>query len=282
MKTSYLLRFWLITMLATGAFLPQSVAQKALPARENGLQMAAAGTSEKPMNTVVTVVTGSSSSSSIAPRTAGSALQPEQAKAIEEIATYLPTQCKGIIRNLYVRYDHPEQRGLGGKTTVIISGNLPLTEFRAVLVHEVLGHAMDLGCLTGTQSSGPTPYKDGGDQMYRDDPSINFYRLSWATSKTRLPESQDGDFVSSYARTDAFEDLAETVTFYMFQREEFRRIAKHNALLAAKLRWIETVAYPSAQNYALGTYQWNSTDIPWDTTMLQYVWLGPAVASVQD
>ena len=272
MKTSYLLRFGLITMLAAGAFLPQSVAQRHISARGTGT---GALTHSTTTNGIIALVK-TDKETVLSSKTIKSTLHPSHAKVIEEIGSYLPSSCQESIRNLYIRYDNPKLRGLGGKSTVIVSGNLPLDEFRTVLAHEILGHALDLGCLTGKPSSGVTSFRDGSDLIFGDDPSVFFYRLSWSDAKTRLPESRDGDFVSGYARTDAFEDVAESIVFYLFHREEFRRVAAGNPILAAKFQWIETYAFPGGQNYALSTYTWNESAIPWDATVLPYVWLGPA------
>jgi hypothetical protein len=134
---------------------------------------------------------------------------------------------------------------------------------------------VDLGCLQGTAHSGTSAFSDGSQPIYVDDPSVQFYSISWVSSKMRKQDSRTGDFVTGYAHDgDAFEDEAESVTFYILHREEFRRMAAANPVLAAKLRWIETFAFPHAENVALSDYHWRATTIPWDATKLPYTWIG--------
>jgi hypothetical protein len=208
--------------------------------------------------------------------TKDSAINPLQAQILAELEGFLPASCAQKTRNIFVRYDRPERRGLAGKTTVIVSGSLPLQEFRAVLVHELLGHVNDLGCLEGTPKSGASAFRDGNEVIFNDDPSTAFYAISWTAAKQKREDSLDRDFVSGYAKADAFEDVAESVAFYVLHREEFRRRAEENPVLARKLAWVETYALPSAQSYALSTYVWDARNIPWDITLLPYVWMGPS------
>ncbi|MEK7219026.1 MAG: hypothetical protein AAB728_06210 [Patescibacteria group bacterium] len=280
MKTSYLLRLWLVTTLTAGAFLPQSVAHTGIPARETlaGSAIAARREAAKPTvkNAIVTLETPEPATATVTTKDGG--IHPLHARAIAEVESLLPAVCASRPRNVFVRYDKPEKRGLGGKTSVIVSGNLPLPEFRAVLVHEMLGHVNDLGCLEGTPKSGASAFRDGNEVIFNDDPSVVFYSISWASATERKKGGRDEDFVSGYARADAFEDAAETIAFTVLHREEFKRRAQGNPVLSQKLAWVETYALPSAQSYALSTYVWDPREIPWDITMLPYVWIGPAKA----
>ncbi len=91
----------------------------------------------------------------------------------EEVLRRMPSKCDGTLEKFFVRYDNPAQRGLAGKSTIILTGNVSDDEFRALLAHEY-GHVMDLGCLQGTSRSGASAFRDGGDLIYNDDASVSF------------------------------------------------------------------------------------------------------------
>ena len=209
----------------------------------------------------------------------GKALLPTHRKMIDEVMGMLPAACRAQVKTIVVRYDNPVQRGLGGRETMIVTGNVPDDEFRALLIHEALGHVMDLGCLQGTAVNGESEFRDGSDAVYKNDPSLSFYRISWQSPKTKREEARSEDFVSGYAySSDVFEDLAESVTFALLHHDEFRHIAQSNAKLAAKLAWVEAYVLPHATSTVTSGYVWRARSIPWDTTRLPYRWIGEQVA----
>lgn len=188
----------------------------------------------------------------------------------EEVLRLMPAKCEGTLKNFYVRYDNPKQRGLAGKSSIILSGNVPDDEFRALLVHEY-GHVMDLGCLRGTPQSGASAFKDGAEVIYNDDPSVRFYALSWSDAKTRRTDSAAADFVSGYAQWDPFEDLAETVAAYVLHRDALKQLATQNTVIAAKVAWIEQELFPVDPAAAVSEFVWVQKR-PWDITKLAYSW----------
>ena len=198
----------------------------------------------------------------------------------DEVLRMLPSSCRSIIKNFYVRYDNPEQRGLAGKSSVILSGNVPEQEFRALLIHEVFGHVVDLGCLRGTPESGASDFRDGMEIIYNNDPSVAFYRISWENERNHKAGVDDRDFVTGYASWDPFEDMAESVTYYVLEQQAFRERAQQNPALAAKLRWIETMLFPKGIAVATGYHVWENI-VPWDATKLPYLWNGARAAAKQ-
>lgn len=201
----------------------------------------------------------------------------EEHKAIaDEMLRMLPAVCRLQLQNFYVRYDHPEQRGLAGPHSVIVTGNVPPQEFRALLVHELFGHIVDLGCLQGTAESGFSAFRDGKTPIFRNDASVGFYEISWLTEKVQRAEAGPQDFVTGYASWDVFEDFAETVTYYVLQESAFRARAKTNAVLAEKLAWLEANLFPKKIRIAEGSSVWDGNTVPWDATKLPYAWLGKA------
>ena len=101
-------------------------------------------------------------------------------------------------------------------------------EFIAVLLHE-LGHSVDFGGGTqGDPKSGfNQQFKNGSFSFFNDDPSVvGFYPLCF-TSETKLGAKKCGrdDFVSDYAKTNAFEDFAETMAVYVLDGPNFYKKA---------------------------------------------------------
>lgn len=179
----------------------------------------------------------------------------------------LPGRCRTTLRNLYVRYDRPEQRGLAGKGTIILNGNVRSAELRALFIHE-FGHITDLGCLTGTPDSGASAFRDGPETIFRNDPSTGFYGISWLQETTRKPESSHDDFASGYAAKDAFEDFAETFAYFALQPEAFRARAEGNVILRQKWEWMQANVFRDHTPFASGK-PWDGA-LPWDVTKLQY------------
>ena len=188
----------------------------------------------------------------------------------DQVLRALQSPCTSNLEHFYVRYDKPEHRGLASAHTIILDGSVPDSEFRALLVHE-FAHTMDLGCMTGTPGSGLSGFRDGDEVIYKDDPSVLFYGISWKDEQTKLPKTRGADFASGYAASDPFEDLAEAVTYFVFQNDAFRSRAESNPALAAKLAWIKKYLFPHGMRIASGNHQWNGL-VPWDTTKLPYAW----------
>lgn len=180
----------------------------------------------------------------------------------------MPVQCRSILKNFHVRYNNPKDRGLGGKSTIILSGNVPDDEFRALFIHE-FGHMMDLGCFNGTKVSGPSPFKDGREIIYKDDPSFDFYSISWLNENVKRGGMTEEDFVSGYASWDPFEDMAESFAYYVLQREAFVERAQTNPIIAQKLAWFQK--YIPGMEIASGKHTWTG-NVPWDITKLPYAW----------
>lgn len=180
----------------------------------------------------------------------------------------LPADCRTHLRNFYVKYADVKQRGLGGKTTIIIDGTAPDAEFAALLVHEC-GHVTHAN-LHGNPQSGESPFRDGKAAIYNDAPITSFFAISWMTEGVlKQDANKKTDFVSGYAQSDAFEDFAETFAMYILHRQALRERAATSPAIAAKLAWMEA-HLPIAENI-LGesAYTWNK-QVPWDVTKLPY------------
>lgn len=201
-------------------------------------------------------------------------IRPVHQRIATEILHLLPRYCGRALHNFYVRYDDAfKDRGLAGAHSIILTGNVQDSEYRALALHE-FGHIADLGCIAGTPKSGFSGFRDGQTAMWENDVSVKFYRISWMDEKTRRPEAVPEEFVSGYAASlDAFEDFAETFAYYVLHRSAFQKRAETNLALAAKLKWMETYL-PIPETVATGEEWKEEQEIPWDVTLLPHVWNG--------
>lgn len=99
---------------------------------------------------------------------------------------------------------------------------------QALLTHEV-GHCLDFR-LNGNPRSGTSPFSYKRNTVFKDDPSNSFYAISWTDAHTRKSEK---GFVSDYAKTDCFEDFAETYLFFVDGK------TSKDAIIKKKLKWME-------------------------------------------
>lgn len=189
----------------------------------------------------------------------------------DQVLRALPPLCRNNLRNFYVNYTwKPENRGLGGETTIIVTGNVQESEFRALVIHEC-GHITDLGGLLGFDLSRPSMFADGTTPIYGDDPSVLFYQISWLTPRIMQPGATVADFVSGYATTDPFEDFAETYAYYVLQQKEFAKLAMGNPILQDKYDFMSRTVFAGGQTAAEGRHK-RGQRVPWDVTRLPYVW----------
>ncbi len=188
-----------------------------------------------------------------------------------EVLMALPAKCRDTLKNFYVKYEKQKHRGLAGKSVLILDGTVPDEEFLALFVHES-GHNWDLGCLQGTQDAGKSSFSDGDEPIYKDDPSLGFYQISWITSSVQRSNSNPEDFVSGYASYDIFEDFAESFAYFVLQNEVFAARAQTNATIAKKYAWFRDVLFDGhVPQIATGKSVYKGK-APWDTTKLAYKW----------
>ncbi len=196
---------------------------------------------------------------------------PKHRILADRVLRALPSSCRESLRSFYVNYEkNPPNRGLGGESTMIVTGNVPDSEFMALIIHEC-GHLADLGGLRGHDRKQPTAFYDGTTAIYGDDRSVAFYSISWLSPRMMQPNMDDSDFVSGYAKTDPFEDFAESYAYYALQQEEFSKLAENNAILKAKYDFMEQVVFAEVPALASGKHI-RGKRAPWDVTKLPYVW----------
>lgn len=197
--------------------------------------------------------------------------EADQVIADKALRIVLPSHCRNIIKKFFVTYNKDlKSRGYAGASTLIVQSLPDKKEEFGIFVHEA-SHVLDLGCLTGSPESGESAFRDGGTVMYNNDPSVEFYSISWMKENIQAVGSERSDFVTGYAASNAFEDLSESVTYYVLDHAAFTKRARTNAALAQKLAWLEKYVFSGDIRVATATTEWNGK-IPWDATKLAFNW----------
>jgi hypothetical protein len=146
----------------------------------------------------------------------------------------IPADTINKVKNLTLYFNSNGRRGLGGGSTIILRcQNVTDSELVSVLIHE-LGHIKDTGVMQGDFWAGESEFHDGKNKIYNNDQSLEFYRISFENEKLIKKEHTDLDFVSGYAKTDPFEDFAETYNYYLLHGDNFRKLIKNNQVLEKK------------------------------------------------
>lgn len=182
----------------------------------------------------------------------------------------LPVAHVKNLQQLTLDFSQEGRRGLGGGFQIKLKCNLPDRELVGVLVHEI-GHVVDTGMLQGDQNVQKSEFKDGNSPIYKNDPSVNFYRISYLNETIIKKERIEADFVSGYAMTDIFEDFAETYAYYILHGRQFRELAKHNKVLYKKYSYFKNKIF-QGKEYSNGDEE-NKIDIwkrHYDVTILPY------------
>lgn len=140
-------------------------------------------------------------------------------------------------------------------------------EFYQVFTHE-FGHLLDLGYINGNSKSLDTNFTEFGRKTFAiDDPSIDFYKISWDDEFTRSKNVGYKDFVSGYGMSDTFEDFSETLNFYLNHHDVFLAISNQSTRLQAKYNYMNNLfkgSYIRADKIKLKSFD---KDIrPYDTT----------------
>lgn len=181
----------------------------------------------------------------------------------------MPESHVSAIDEIVVSFNPYMRRGLGGggKITMRCYG-VTEEEFVAVLVHE-LGHVVDTDGLKGARFSGSSGFYDGSVPIFRDDPSVRFYGVSWEKSGSMRNGVTDNDFCSGYGSSDHFEDFAECYTFYVLNEKTFRQVSGTNSQLRKKYLFIKNVVF-AGKHYLLSQQYFPDDMQPYDTTVLPY------------
>lgn len=197
-------------------------------------------------------------------------LVSDRKNELMEVIAKLPAEHTSTLKNLILDLDPEANRGLGGRSIIILRGvNMDAGEMAAVLIHEI-GHNVDLGYLGEMDQSEASQFSDGKSLIYEGDPSLEFYRLSWENEQARKRTANNFDFVSGYAMSDPFEDFAESYVYYILHNADFKAKTQTSDIMLAKYRFMKDVVF-KGKEYSTGVYKPEDLNRrPWDITVLSY------------
>ena len=125
---------------------------------------------------------------------------------------------------------------------------------------------IDLGGLETKEYSKESGFFDGSLAVFADDPSAEFYKISWAKNEQWNSDTTASDFVSRYGATDPFEDFAESFLFYIAYGNGFRELAAKNPKLSRKYDFLKNRIF-EGKEFA-GEKVSLSAERPWDATRI--------------
>jgi hypothetical protein len=191
---------------------------------------------------------------------------------VRKVLNLFPKEQRNVLKNLIIKKEKNPSRGMANSKKIIlhtdsISSN---DEMVSVLVHE-MGHVIDLGGLTSI-NGGVSNFFSKGKTFFADDPSVDFYNISWRNIDSKKGESVRADFVSGYAMSDPFEDFAESFLFYRLHGEKFRYLSHSSEALQEKYDFFKENVFKETEfqldkevteNFIAGK------SLVWDATLLE-------------
>lgn len=144
-------------------------------------------------------------------------------------------------------------------------------EFFDLITHEVW-HIVDLGMVRGFDRQKSKIYTEFGQKVFEiDDPSLDYYKISWNSETVRKAGMSREDFCSGYGMTDPFEDFAECHNWYLNHNSIFKKLAKENENLKDKYNFFANLYgwfYLFDAEDDLDKIEYNKNWRPWDTTRM--------------
>ena len=186
---------------------------------------------------------------------------------IESTLTALPKDLTTSLDEMKLFFAKRSPRGLSNSHLIELQcSELSDDEIVSVLVHE-LGHIVDLGKLKG-DALAPSGFADGKIKIPADDPSVEFYQLSWRNEYEKKYLAERQDFVSGYAMSDAFEDFAESFNFYILHGEDFRAIKTESPILTKKYEFLKNKIFEGVE--FTSERKTKDTKRVWDVTLIEF------------
>lgn len=181
----------------------------------------------------------------------------------------LPASQRRQLARLTLQWKSDQQRGLGGGSSLTLKCNdLSPMELTSVFVHE-MGHIIDTGLMEGHSSAGVSNFKDYRLAIFKDDPSLGFYSISWKNTTTRWKHSSTLDFVTEYASSDPFEDFAESYNFYLLHGSQFKYAAQFNTRLMQKYIYMRDHMF-GGREFVNNHIKLDATKRAYDATVLPF------------
>ena len=165
-------------------------------------------------------------------------LPAKQRLLVAQAASALPCELLQSLVEIRILARPNMPRAMAGASLLVLRDDFfTLPEAEAVLIHE-FAHILDLGGLRGTPNGGKSAFLDGAAPIFANDPSVDFYQISWEDSKAHREGAISQDFISGYAMHSPFEDFAESTAAYILHGGAFRLAAFGNASLAKKYAFL--------------------------------------------
>lgn len=159
----------------------------------------------------------------------------------------LPEDQVAAVHDLTLSFNPDSRRGLaGGNRLILRCTGMEEDELVSVLLHE-MGHITDTGLLQSSDSvlAEKTSFDDRGTLVYTDDPSADFYSISWENNSSFT--SPETGFISGYAMTSPFEDFADTYASYILHGPLFRFYAGLDTDLKAKYKFMKETVFDGVE-----------------------------------
>lgn len=162
-------------------------------------------------------------------------INPLHAPQISAALSLMPPGFLARLKTIYIVYgeDHI-RRGGSGLGVVFIKGEK--SDIFPTLIHE-FGHLYDF--YFESESGTPSPFHNGIAQLTNDDPSAQFYRMSWENNEVHRGDQED--FCSCYGTSNPQEDFAEAFAMYILQGSTFEAWSQKNPVLKQKYAFIKDI-----------------------------------------
>ena len=185
---------------------------------------------------------------------------------LEFVNKYFP-KLKETLYYIKIKRDTNWRRWYAGHHSIIIlvKENMSYKQFFEVLTHE-LWHVIDLGVLEWDGWFKSKEYTEFWKVVfYKNDPSLDFYKLSWLWEKIKKPDAYISDFVSWYWMTNTFEDFAECFNMYLNHNWVFRQMATESNILRKKYNFLAKY-FKGKYIYSDKNFIYKQNFRPWDST----------------
>lgn len=194
-------------------------------------------------------------------------LNDPRAQLLITILKLLPESHWKPLRKVTIDHKVRTPRGLKDRDTIALNyAQIDSDEeFVAVFLHEI-GHVVDLDVMVGESDENSEFVYLDGSPIPMDDPSINYYDISWLNTYT--PRTAIMECVSEYAATNPFEDFSEGYIFYLLHGSSFKKQTDESKDLEQKYSFIRHEAF-EGQEFSFGDLFYDNEEI-YDATVLFY------------
>lgn len=193
-------------------------------------------------------------------------------KSLDDNLIYSWNNFKNAIKLIIINWTSNRRWYASHHTIYLNVGNIETNkEFFNVLTHE-LGHIFDLWILNWHNKIKSRVFTEFSQPMFSiDDPSLEFYEISWLSEKVRKWWQSVKDFVSGYWMTDPFEDFAESFNAYLNHYYYFKYLSYNNYILSMKFDFFDRYFkgfHFFDDKYNLWIVKVKPGRRPWDSTLM--------------